>query len=66
MGCLEETEGKNDGEMEEMARDILSSQRTYRQYIVHYNYNLHIHAFFGHCTIHLCLGVFAIGLFSSR
>ena len=47
-------------------RDILSSQRTYRQYIVCYNDNLHFHVFSDHCTIHLCLGVFAIGLFSSR
>ena len=40
---MEETEGKNDGEMEEMARDILSSQRTYRQYIVHYNMHYVVH-----------------------
>ena len=50
-----------DGEMEDMSRDILSLQRTYRQYIMHYNDNLHIHAFFGHCIIHLCFGVFATG-----
>ena len=55
-----------DGEMEDMSRDILSLQRTYRQYIVCYNDNLHFHVFSDHCTIHLCLGVFAIGLFSSR
>ena len=47
-------------------RDILTSQRTYRQYIVCYNDNLHFHVFSDHCTIHLCLGVFAIGLSSSR
>ena len=47
-------------------RDILSSQRTYRQYIVCYNDNLHFHVFSDHCAIHLCLGVFAIGLSSSR
>ena len=53
-------------EEKEEEREFPSSQRTYRQYIVHYNYNLHIHAFFGHCIIHLCLGVFATGLFSLR
>ena len=47
-------------------RDILSSQRTYRQCVVCYNDNLHFHVFSDHCTIHLCLGVFAIGLSSSR
>ena len=47
-------------------RDILSSQRTCRQYIVCYNDNLHFHVFSDHCTIHLCLGVFVIVLFSSR
>ena len=46
-------------------RDILSSQRTYRRYIVCYNDNQHLHVFFDHWTIYLRLGIFATGLFSS-
>ena len=63
---MEEAEGKGNGEMEETAREALSSQRAHWQCAVCHNDSLRFHVFLDHCAIHRSLGAFATGLLSSR